>query len=163
MAACSFFFAACCAIRSSYLREIIDIIHLDRDWKRPHNAGPMLVTYTIPYTIRKIPCTTCCQAISPDTQWSKRKTIISVSFTRVFCKSALVCPHIILPMHIYSLTANCLAKTSNVKWPKLGTRGTQLKAIQWRTKTTWGLLRLKLRQSILLNPTVHNFIVSSHL
>ena len=133
-----------CTLISAHACDI-DIIHLDRDWKRPHNVDPCELRNTIPYTTRNTPCTTCCQAISPDTQWSKRKTVISLSFTRVLCESAFVCPHITLPMHIYSLIANCQAKTSNVKWSRLGTRGTQPKAIQWWTKNNWGLLRRKRR------------------
>ena len=101
-------------------RLAIDIIHLDRDWKRPHNADPcwLRIHFRIPSENFRV--LHVAKQFSPDIKWSNRKTIISVSFTRVFCKSVFVCPHIILPTHIYSPIANCQAKTSNVKWPRLG-------------------------------------------
>ena len=67
---------------------------------------------------------------SPDTPWSKRKTIISVFYSCLLQVSVSLSTYYIVHAHLKPYIANCQTNTSNIKWPgKLGTRGTQLKSI----------------------------------
>ena len=115
-------------------------MHFDRDWKQPRNADSCELHIQFLILSEKLRVLhVCCQAIFSGYSMVEEKVDNSVSCTCIFCKSAFVCPRNILPMRIYSLIANCQAKTR----PKLGTRGSQLKTIQWLDKNYLGVVTTK--------------------
>ena len=116
----------------------------------------MRVAVTFPYTNR-------CQATFPDIAWLTKKDEIFTVFTRVLCELAPVSQHVLFTMHYYCPLAICQTKSYVQERTELDTRGTQSGAMVKSSKTTFGLLLRKRRQTFLLNYTVHYLIVGAFL